>query len=99
LKAAREKQQTTYKVIPLRLTADIGTQPYPLADRLPKVTPSTQTSQNTPVDKALPFRENDPAPPTRTQALVLPTGNHHKADDFYPVLSYPLEHIPPTREP
>jgi len=26
LKAAREKQQTTYKVIPLRLTADIRTE-------------------------------------------------------------------------
>ena len=70
-----------------------GTQPYPLADRLPKVIPSPQTSQNTPVDKALPFRENDPAPLTRTQALVPPTGNHRKAL----VPPYPLEHIPPIR--
>ena len=54
-------------------TSKSGTQPHPLAERLPKIILSTQTPQNTPLDVVLPIRNTNPASSTRAQAPVLST--------------------------
>ena len=46
---------------------------FPLAERLPKTIPSPQTSQNTLLSWHCPSERQEPAPPTRSQAQVLPT--------------------------
>ena len=63
-------------------TSKIGTQPHPLAERLPKIKLSSQTPQNAPLDVVVferptkpyknknPPERQDPATPTRTQAPV-----------------------------
>ena len=53
-----------------RTTSKTGTQPHPLAERLPKIILSSQTPQNIPPDAALPSERQDQAPPTRKQAPV-----------------------------
>ena len=71
-------------------TSKTGTQPHPLAERLPKIIIRSQTPQNTLLDVVLPERQ-DPALSTRTQAPVpstrkptqatettLPTGGRHQ---------------------
>ena len=55
---------------PCQTTSKTGTQPTPLAERLPKIIVSSQTPQNTPPEADLPPERQDPAPPTRTQAPV-----------------------------
>ena len=54
-------------------TTETGTQPHPLAERLPKIIISSQTPQNTPPDMDLPTKRQDPASSTRTQAPVSST--------------------------
>ena len=51
-------------------TSKTGTQPHPLAERLPKIIIRPQTPQNTPPDVDLPPERQDPASSARTQALV-----------------------------
>ena len=51
-------------------TSKTGTQPHPLAERLPKIIIRSQTPQNTPADAVLPTERQDPALSIRTQALV-----------------------------
>ena len=43
-------------------TGKTGTRPHPLAERLPKITLSSQTPQNTPLDVALPTRKTRSRP-------------------------------------
>ena len=50
-------QQATVLNTLCQTTSKTGTQPHPLAERLPKIIISLQTSQNTPLDSALPTRE------------------------------------------
>ena len=42
---------------PMQTTSNTGTQTYPLAERLPNIILSSQTSQNTPLDVVLPTRK------------------------------------------
>ena len=51
-------------------TRKTGTQPHPLAERLPKVITRSQTPQNKPPDTFVPTRTQDPASSTRIQAPV-----------------------------
>ena len=74
-----------------RTTSKTGTQPHPLAERLPKIIIRSQTPQNTPLDAVCPPERQDPASSIRTQAPVpstrkptqpteptLPTGGKHQ---------------------
>ena len=51
-------------------TSKTGTQPHPLAQRLPKIVKRPQTPQNTPRDVGCQPERQDPASSTRTQALL-----------------------------
>ena len=51
-------------------TSKTGTQPHPLAERLPKIIIRPQTPENTPPDVDLPPERQGPTSSTRTQALV-----------------------------
>ena len=55
---------------PRQTTSKTGTQLYPLVDRLPNVTPSSQTPRNIALGQTLPLERQEPASPTRTQELV-----------------------------
>ena len=72
-------------------TGKTGTQPNPLAERLPKIILRSHTPQNTPPDVVLPLRKTNPGSSTRTQAPDpstrkptqpiepnLPTGSRHQ---------------------
>ena len=73
----------------------MGIQPYPLADRLPKVRPSSQKPYNTALSVALPFKEtrlrsrhqNSPLTkkPSQGAGPTSPTGDklHSKKDCNY----------------
>ena len=77
-------------------TSNTGTQPHPLAERLPKIIIRPQTPQNTPPIWNCPPERQDPASTTRTQALVpstrkptqpteptLDTGERHQNNGNY----------------
>ena len=68
--ASLNDQQATVLNTLCQTTSKIGTQPYPLAERLPKIIVKPQTRQNTPQDVDLPTKRQDLASSTRTQALV-----------------------------
>ena len=63
-------QQATVLDTLCQTTSKTGTQPHPLAERLPKIIIRSQTLQNTPPDVDLLTRKKDPTSSTRTQALV-----------------------------
>ena len=69
----RQQQQASLLDATCQTTSKTRTEHHPLAERLPKITLSSQTPQNTPLDTALPTRKKDPGPPTKTQAPVLST--------------------------
>ena len=50
-------QQAPVLDTPYQKTSKTGTQPHPLAERLPKIILSSQTPQNTPLDVVLPTRK------------------------------------------
>ena len=50
-------QQTPVLNTTCQTTSKTGTQPHPLAERLPKIIISSQTPQNTPLDVVLPTRK------------------------------------------
>ena len=50
-------QQVPVLDAPCQTTSKTGTQPHPLAQRLPKIILSSQTPQNTPLDTVLPTRK------------------------------------------
>ena len=66
--AQPKSQQAPMQDTPCHFFRKIGTQPCTLADRLPKTIPNPRTTPNTPLDMALLFGRQDPAPSTRTQA-------------------------------
>ena len=55
-------QQVPVLDAPCQTTSKTGTQPYPLAERLPKIILSSQTHQNTPPDMALPSKKTRSSP-------------------------------------
>ena len=68
--ASRNHQQATLLGTLCQTTSKTGTQPHPLAERLPKIIISSQTPQNTAPDVDQRPERKDPASSTRTQALV-----------------------------
>ena len=55
--APLNEQQAAVLDTPCQTTSKTGIQPHPLAERLPKIILSSQTSQNTPPDAVLPTRK------------------------------------------
>ena len=55
-------QQATVLAILWQTTSKTGTQPYPLAKRLPKIIIMSQKPQNMPPDAVLPTRKTRPSP-------------------------------------
>ena len=62
---------------PCQTTSKIGTQPLPLAERLPKIILNSQTPQNTPPDAALPTRK------TRSSLIHQSTGTSPLHQEAY----------------
>ena len=65
----KDQQDTVLDTLRQR-TRKTGTQPYPLAERLPKIIIRSQELQNTTPDMVLSTRRQYPASSTRTQAPV-----------------------------
>ena len=63
-------QQATVQDTLCQTSSKTGTQPHPLAQRLPKIIIRPQTPQNTPPDMDCPPERQDQASSTTTQALV-----------------------------
>ena len=70
-------QQATVLDILCQTTSETGTQPHPLAERLPKIIIRSQTPQNTPPDTVLPTRK------TRSSLRLQNTGTSPLHQEAY----------------
>ena len=70
-------QQATVQDTPCQTTSKTGTQPHPLAERLPKIIIRPQTPQNTPPDVDLPTRK------TRSSLIHQNTGTSPLHQEVY----------------
>ena len=74
--APLDGQQVPVLDTPSQTISKTGTEPHPLAERLPKIKLSSQTPQNTPPDTALPTRKTRSSP---THQKTGPSSLHQEA--------------------
>ena len=79
-------QQAPVLDILCETTSKTGTQPHPLAERLPKIILSSQTPQNTPPDTVLPTRK------TRSSLIHQNTGTSPLHQEAYTTYRTKLTH-------